>query len=101
MTAGLASISTLLSGRRGLDLLRGEPPAGAGLVFHNDRDAELGLQLVAHDAGHAVAGAARGVADDDAQRPLDRLGVQGQGGGSGEAARAVPIRIKRRFIGGS
>jgi hypothetical protein len=74
----------VLAGGQALGLLHRQAAAGAGLVLDHHRPAQPGGQLVGHDARRAVAGAAGGVGDDQAQRPLDRLGVQGQGGGSGE-----------------
>jgi hypothetical protein len=72
---GVGEHQHVLVGGRELHLLRREAAAGAGLVVDDDGHAQLGAELLAHDARHAVGGAAGGVADHDVQGAVERLRV--------------------------
>ena len=73
-----------LVGGRGLHILGREATTRARLVLDDDGAAQLGLQLVGHDAGHAVAGTAGWVAHHQAQGRIGRS-AGGLGLGAGRA----------------
>ncbi len=55
-------------GRRARDRLRADHAAAAGLVLHDDRNAEILAELLADDARDHVARAARPVGNDELDR---------------------------------